>query len=377
MLDVGVLVETLETATFWSNLRRAVRRGDGRARPAALGGGSPLVLCHVSHVYETGALALLHGRRPAGRRPARRSGRAAKAAATDAIVAAGATITHHHAVGTDHKPWLAAGDRPGRRRDAARGQGASSTRTGVLNPGVLDPVTASGPTRSASWSTRPPAAGGPGGRRTRWRGCCATPAPASRSTYSPGPRGLRGPRARGGRAAATSWSRSAATGCSPRWPARSSAAGGMLGIVPAGRGNDFARMLGLPDEPAGLARAAARGRRRSGSTLVDVGPARTVARQRLRRGRLAAPPRSSTGRTWLPRSVQYPYAAVRSVLATFTPGLLHRSRSTASELEEPRVHRRGRQLGYYGAGMKIAPAASVTDGLLDVVVIEAASQARA
>ena len=54
MLDVGVLVETLETATFWSNLP-TLYAAVSAALDRALGGDSPLVLCHVSHVYETGA----------------------------------------------------------------------------------------------------------------------------------------------------------------------------------------------------------------------------------------------------------------------------------------------------------------------------------
>jgi alkyldihydroxyacetonephosphate synthase len=99
LLDRGVLVETLETATTWSNLmnlRGAVR--------AALPG--VLVGCHVSHLYPTGASLyfIVLGRQeddPAGQ------WRRLKSAATEAIVAAGGTITHHHAVGRDHAPWMA------------------------------------------------------------------------------------------------------------------------------------------------------------------------------------------------------------------------------------------------------------------------------
>ena len=52
MLDVGVLVETLETATWWSN-REALYAGVKTALEQSLGEGT-LVLCHISHVYETG-----------------------------------------------------------------------------------------------------------------------------------------------------------------------------------------------------------------------------------------------------------------------------------------------------------------------------------
>jgi alkyldihydroxyacetonephosphate synthase len=100
LLDRGVMVETLETATTWSNLARL--RG---AVTAALPG--QLVGCHVSHLYPTGAALYFTvlGRR--GDDPAARW-RALKAAATDAIVGAGGTLTHHHAIGRDHAPWMGA-----------------------------------------------------------------------------------------------------------------------------------------------------------------------------------------------------------------------------------------------------------------------------
>ena len=85
------------------------------ARVASLGEPA-LVLCHISHVYETGCSLYFTVAAKEADDPLAQW-LAAKAAASDAIVAAGATITHHHAVGTDHKPWLAARDR---RRSASR-----------------------------------------------------------------------------------------------------------------------------------------------------------------------------------------------------------------------------------------------------------------
>ncbi len=64
--------------------------------------------------------------------------RVAKAAASDAMLAAGATITHHHAVGTDHKPWLAREIGPVGVA-VLRAVKAELDPTGVLNPGVLIP----------------------------------------------------------------------------------------------------------------------------------------------------------------------------------------------------------------------------------------------
>jgi alkyldihydroxyacetonephosphate synthase len=129
LLDRGVMVETLETATAWSNLG-ALHAAVRAALPDLLVG------CHVSHLYPTGASLYFTvlGRRdaadPAGQ------WRAAKAAATDAIVAAGGTITHHHAVGRDHAPWLAAelGDLG---IEVLRAVKERCDPAGVMNPGKL------------------------------------------------------------------------------------------------------------------------------------------------------------------------------------------------------------------------------------------------
>ena len=134
MLDVGVLVETLETATFWSNVE-TLYAGVKQALESHLDGA--LVLCHVSHVYETGCSLYFTVATAQGEQPLEQW-LAAKSAANDAIVAAGATITHHHAVGTDHVPWLSAeiGDLGA---SVLRAVKADLDPTGVLNPGVLVP----------------------------------------------------------------------------------------------------------------------------------------------------------------------------------------------------------------------------------------------
>jgi alkyldihydroxyacetonephosphate synthase len=135
MLDAGVLVETLETATYWSQLRRTY---DAVSTALTETLGEPaMVLCHVSHVYETGAslyftVASAEGDDALGR------WLGAKRAAMDAIVATGATITHHHAVGTDHQPWLedeigAAG------MEVLRAIKRAVDPSGIMNPGVLVP----------------------------------------------------------------------------------------------------------------------------------------------------------------------------------------------------------------------------------------------
>jgi alkyldihydroxyacetonephosphate synthase len=134
LLDIGVLVETLETATFWSRLG-ATYSAVKAALEESLAGA--LVLCHVSHVYETGASLYFTVAARQLDDPVDQW-RRAKTAASDAIVAAGATITHHHAIGRDHKPWL---------EQEVGTLGVELLRAvkervdpeGVLNPGVLIP----------------------------------------------------------------------------------------------------------------------------------------------------------------------------------------------------------------------------------------------
>jgi alkyldihydroxyacetonephosphate synthase len=135
LLDVGVLVETLETVTFWSRLHQ-VYDAVKAALTASLGE-STLVLCHISHVYETGASLYFTVATKQAEDPLAQW-LAAKSAASDALIDNGASITHHHAVGQDHKPWLA-------REIGPVGVGilralkAELDPAGVLNPGVLIP----------------------------------------------------------------------------------------------------------------------------------------------------------------------------------------------------------------------------------------------
>ena len=138
LLSAGALCETLETATSWSNvhvLKAAVT--EALTTSLAESGTPALVLCHISHVYPTGAS--LYFTVVAGQRgnPIEQW-RKAKAAASDAMMRTGATITHHHAVGADHRPWM---------RDEVGDLGVAVLRAvkatldpaGILNPGKLIP----------------------------------------------------------------------------------------------------------------------------------------------------------------------------------------------------------------------------------------------
>jgi alkyldihydroxyacetonephosphate synthase len=135
LLDVGVLVETLETVTFWSHLQQVYDAVKG-ALTESLGEGS-LVLCHISHVYETGASLYFTVAAKQGDDPVAQW-LAAKAVASDAMIDNGASITHHHAVGQDHKPWLAREIGPVGVQ-MLRALKDELDPTGVLNPGVLIP----------------------------------------------------------------------------------------------------------------------------------------------------------------------------------------------------------------------------------------------
>jgi alkyldihydroxyacetonephosphate synthase len=138
LLSAGALCETLETATNWSNVP-ALKTAVTEALTSALAeSGTPaLVLCHISHVYPTGAS--LYFTVVAGQRgnPIEQW-RKAKAAASDAMMRTGATITHHHAVGADHRPWMRyeVGDLG---VAVLRAVKATLDPAGILNPGKLIP----------------------------------------------------------------------------------------------------------------------------------------------------------------------------------------------------------------------------------------------
>ena len=138
LLAAGALCETLETATSWSNLQTLKAAVTEALTSSLAESGTPaLVLCHISHVYPTGAS--LYFTVVAGQRGnPTDQWRAAKAAATDAIVRTGGTITHHHAVGADHRPWMT--DEVGELGvHVLRAVKASLDPAGILNPGKLIP----------------------------------------------------------------------------------------------------------------------------------------------------------------------------------------------------------------------------------------------
>jgi alkyldihydroxyacetonephosphate synthase len=137
LLARGVLVDTLETAATWTGLLETYRAVGAALRGALTARGTPpIVGCHVSHLYPTGASLYFTFLARQEKGSELEQWRAAKVAAGDAIAAAGATITHHHAVGRDHAPWLGAEIGP---LGVALLRAAKATLdpTGIMNPGKL------------------------------------------------------------------------------------------------------------------------------------------------------------------------------------------------------------------------------------------------
>ncbi|MFH0519978.1 FAD-binding oxidoreductase [Streptomyces sp. M41] len=139
LLDAGAFAETLETATFWSrvpDLYAAVH--DALANTLTEAGTPPLVMCHISHVYENGASLYFTVVSAQGEDPVKHWERA-KHAANEAILAAGGTISHHHGVGTDHRDWYVREAGP-LGIEALRAVKERLDPDGLLNPGVLLPL---------------------------------------------------------------------------------------------------------------------------------------------------------------------------------------------------------------------------------------------
>jgi alkyldihydroxyacetonephosphate synthase len=140
----GVLSETFETAITWdrfeefhSDVMEAVRTKVAEACDApAEGPGAPRVSCRFTHVYPDGPAPYFTVLAPAVRGGEVEQWDEIKAAAAEAVIEGGGTITHHHAVGRDHRPWYDR-QRPAPFAAALRAAKAELDPAGMLNPGVL------------------------------------------------------------------------------------------------------------------------------------------------------------------------------------------------------------------------------------------------
>jgi alkyldihydroxyacetonephosphate synthase len=139
LLERDVTSDVSETATLWSNILPLYRATMAEIRAAiAESGVPPWAGCHISHTYQTGAsvyftFALKH-------QPGRIMEQylSVKRAAQQSFIDHGATLSHHHAVGTEHLPWLAADISPlGVKAVAALKQGLDPGN--IMNPGRLRP----------------------------------------------------------------------------------------------------------------------------------------------------------------------------------------------------------------------------------------------
>lgn len=163
--------------------------------------------------------------------------------------------------------------------------------------------------------------------------------------------------------------------------------GGTFGIIPAGRGNDFARTLELPVTPDGAARVLAAGRERPVDLIAvgradagpppdgdaPAGPGETIVAGSVYLGIPAVAGQIAATASFPPGTLAYPVAALRAVAGW-------RKAAFRLELdgEEAREFSGGAVVvansRYFGAGMMVAPDADTGDGLLDVVYIHDASK---
>jgi alkyldihydroxyacetonephosphate synthase len=134
LVAAGILAETFETAITWDRLPAFVAGVRERTQSAL--GGAGRVTCRLTHAYPDGAAPYFTVLAPARRGSELEQWDEVKAIASEAIMAAGGTITHHHAVGRDHRRWYDR-QRPDPFAEALRAAKAAVDPAGMLNPGVL------------------------------------------------------------------------------------------------------------------------------------------------------------------------------------------------------------------------------------------------
>jgi alkyldihydroxyacetonephosphate synthase len=142
-MGMGAMVETLETSHTWSRLSELHGAVAAAIHGSLDGQGTPgLVWCHLSHAYPDGASLYFTFISRARRGAELEQWRQVKRAASEAIVTTGGTITHHHAVGRDHVPYMEA--EVGRAGlDVLRAVKDELDPTGIMNPGKLFPASTS------------------------------------------------------------------------------------------------------------------------------------------------------------------------------------------------------------------------------------------
>src|SRR5829696_550546 len=138
MVAAGVLSETFETAITWDRFDAFVAEARERAERAVEEEcGEGRVTCRITHAYPDGAAPYFTVLAPARRGSEVEQWDAVKAAVTETLITAGGTVTHHHAVGRDHRPGGYDHQRPGVFAEALRAAKRAVDPQAILNPGVL------------------------------------------------------------------------------------------------------------------------------------------------------------------------------------------------------------------------------------------------
>jgi YegS/Rv2252/BmrU family lipid kinase len=157
-----------------------------------------------------------------------------------------------------------------------------------------------------------------------------------------------------------------------RMAAAVAAADGVLGIIPAGRANDFARMLGIPTDPARAAAVLLRGGRREVDLIgVRAGDApEQVVAGSVYLGIPSEGARIAAASRLPPGGLAYQIAGLRALLAwqpaSFT---VNRENGSPAEATFPGFCVVVANSAYFAGGTPAAPDADVTDGLLDVLTV--------
>ncbi len=143
MMDRGIGVDTLETATSWSKLgklyaatRTALESAIRETVPRE--GARGIVMCHMSHSYPDGASLYFTYIFPRALEGDIAQWKTIKTAATDAIVANDGTVSHHHGVGEDHIPWIVQ-EKGELGIEVLQAIKSTLDPKGILNPGKLLP----------------------------------------------------------------------------------------------------------------------------------------------------------------------------------------------------------------------------------------------
>jgi alkyldihydroxyacetonephosphate synthase len=137
LMRMGAMVETLETSHTWTRLGELHRAVSAAIAGALESQGTPgLVFCHLSHAYADGASLYFTFIARARRGAEVEQWAAVKKAASEAIVANGATITHHHAIGRDHTPYMEA-EVGQTGLEVLRAVKERLDPAGIMNPGKL------------------------------------------------------------------------------------------------------------------------------------------------------------------------------------------------------------------------------------------------